>query len=228
MRLRICPISRVLILASCLPLSLFAGPRNARHVASALAFMDVRVDAPPKFSRLNLGDKLQGKLTQDLFSGYRLMAPCGSRIDLTVSGMKRGSKEHDSLWPWPIRYLRPKYKKLPTFDFADISLPNGKKMRLPVFLVSGIDQVRVTSQPTARIKRSGRSETPSGEPKRANLGSHRLDPSLELVVDAGRFVPSRSSPEVAAHSTSTQPKLSGIDTLQAGTEAKLALLYSAS
>jgi len=228
MKPRIHPFARALILVCCLPLGLLASPGAGPRVAPTLAFMDVRLDASVKFSHLNPGDTLQGKLAQDFFSGYRLMAPRGSRIDLTVSRVDRQRTGYNNLWPWPIRYLRPKYEKIPVFDFADVSLPDGGKMRLPVSVVSGIDQIHVTAQGKAKTTSGGGTEPSPAKAKLDKEGGRLPGLGLELVVNANRSEPSGGFPEIVARATSTQEQLSGIETLQAGTEAKLALLSTLS
>lgn len=224
MKLTIHPLVQILILLSCLPVGVLASSRRDRRAAPAPAFMDVRLDAPVRFSHLKPGNTLEGKVTQDVFSGYRLMVPHGSQIRLTVSGTKRGPRKHNNLWPWPVRYLRPKYKKLPLFDFADVSLPDGRKMHLPVSDVSVMDPVHVTPQAKPRIKSGEKSKSASGKTKRAKAGRHLSGSTLELVVDAGHSVPAGILPESAAKSAFDQERFPGIKTLRAGTEAKLALL----
>ncbi len=228
MRISIRPFARALILMFCLPLGLLASPKDGRVVPPSLAFMDVRLDAPVKFSHLNLGDTLQGKLAQDSFSGYHLMAPQGSRIDLTVSRMDRQRSGYNNFWPWPFRYFRPKYEKIPVFDFADVSLPNGKKMRLPVSVVFGVRQIHATAQGKAKITSGEVTELSSAKAKLDKEGGNSPGLNLELVVNAERSEASGGFPKIAADSTSTPERLSGIETLQAGTEANLALLSALS
>jgi hypothetical protein len=190
--------------------------------------MDVRLDAPAKFSHLKPGDELQGKVTQNVFSGYRLLAPRGSQILLTVSGMKRGARTHNSIWPWPVRYFLPRYRKVPVIGFADVISQDGRKMRLPVSVVAEIDSTHVTAR-SAGAKRSGGLTQSSAEvTKRIGKGENLPGRRLEVVIDAGG-IETASVPLVAsAGTTSRQAGMSGIKTLQAGTEANLALFNTLS
>lgn len=150
MRIGVRTFEGILILIICLPLAFYA--KHTQEVAPNLTFVRVRLRSPVKFSRLKPGDMLHGCVIQNAFSGYRVIIPSGSHVDLTVARIRRGAKKPTSLWPWPVRYFLPKYEKLPTFDFVDITLPDGTKVRAHVTIISAIDTTHVDAKTKARLK----------------------------------------------------------------------------
>ena len=209
-----------LILAMCLPWDLLAGAEPSVRASGAPAFMEIRLDAPANFRHVKTGDRLSGKVVQNVFSGNRLIVPGGSRIALTVASLERRRKGYSAILPWPVRYLHPMHENFPAFDFADVTLPGGENIRLRVSADYAIDKLLKTKPSRGEMKRG---EKPAPAPGKASpkggdgsaFGSH-----LELVVD----------PDPADASNAARPAGAGavplpeIKTVGAGTEAKLALL----
>lgn len=217
MRLWIRFLSNVLILIAFTPFMVFASTQDTRPPAPSLAFMQVRLDGSVKFSKLKPGDKVKGTLIQDSYSGYGLMAPKGSRVELTVSKLFRQRRQHKALWPWPVRFFLPRYTKVPVFRFAEVSLQDGSRLRLPVSVVDNIDPTHVTVWHRRNKKSGGKANSI------AKIRSQE-GPRLEVVIDTGRSgVAGFQSPDPDV-SASGREAMSGIQTLKAGTEAKLALL----
>ncbi len=224
MRVKLAVVAGILMFAACVPTVLRASGNKTSLALSALAFMDVRLDAPAKLSHLKPGDKLQGRVTHNVFSGYRLMVPRGSQIHLTVSGMKRGPKIHNSMWPWPIRYFRPKYERLPSFDFVDVTLSGGKKERLKVWSVSVIESSEVAGKHRSRIRATAKAGSSSLPTKESDSRPRSPGLHLELVVRAEYFEVPTYSAESSGRTESSAATLSEIETVSAGSNAKLALL----
>lgn len=223
MRIRRCALVGIPILVLCLPMGLLAGPQEGRATSSHLAFMEVRLNAPVKFSRLKPGDTLNGRTTRDVFSGYRLLAPRGSAVRLTVSSMQRRRRKYSNLWPWPVPYFLPKYQHIPSFDFAEVSLPNGGSARLPVAALPNLDSIHVATKTKARKKRT-RKATASYQPaKHAQAHSHLSGPLLQVVLNAVPDDSEGSLPAALSASTSCA-KCSGLKAISAGTKAELVLL----
>jgi hypothetical protein len=175
---------------------------------------------------LKPGDVLQGKAVGNVFSGYRLVIPKGSRVSLRVSRMEPRRKESGVQWPWPIRHFRPKYKKFPTFDLLTLSLPGVGKTRFPVALATAYDQIYVAAQAV-------NARNPKKEPKSSGAGIREKNKqargsSLELVVETSPPQAGTIAPPVGMSSRSGGDSLPGIETLAAGRETKLALLVSLS
>lgn len=228
MRMKLHKLVGILILVACLPVILFAGGKEKGRHTPAPAFMDVRLDAPVKFSHLKPGETLEGKVTRNVFSGYRLLVPRGSRVRLKVSGLRRGPKKHNYLWPWPIRYFVPKYEKLPSFKFANVALPDRSEVRLPVSAVPSIDEIHVAAHVKRKIKSNTQNKHSSGESKRARAVKRPLGPRIELVVDADGAEMVGLPSTASAVSISKGASLSEIKTLSPGSRVKLALVNTLS
>ncbi len=224
MRLKFVVLAGILVLASCVPAVLRASGNATSRAPSAPAFVDVRLDAPAKLAHLKPGDKLQGKVTHNVFCGYRLVVPRGSQIHLTVSGIKRGPKIYNSVWPWPIRYFRPKYERLPNFDFADVTLSGGKKVHLQVWSVSAIKSSEVAAKHKSKIRPATKAGSSSRPAKGSNSRPCSPGLNLQLVVRAQHIEAPTFSAEGSERAESTAAPLSEIETVSAGSNVKLALL----
>lgn len=224
MRLNLKIHTLILMMVLCLPVGLLAGGKENAIPTPAPAFMDVRLNAPVKFSHLKPGETLEGNVTRNVFSGYQLMVPRGSHIRLKISGLRRGPKKHNYLWPWPIRYFVGKYEKLPNFKVANVTLPNGNKVRLPISAVSSIDEIHEK----ARVNRKNKSRANKGhsshEAKRARVARRSLGPRIQLVLNADRMEAAVADSNSSTGSALSQASLSKVKTLMPGSKVKLALL----
>lgn len=224
MRIRVHTLAGILALMICLPLDLYARRGEGNRAAPNLAFMKVRLNSLVKFSRLKHGNILRGIVTQNVFSGYRLIVPRNSHVALRVSRMKRAHQKPNNLWPWPIRSFCPKYEYFPTFDFADVALPDGNVIRIHIFAVSAIDEMHVTPHTKARKKSRGKANVSVWGKGPADQGHSFQGPTLELVADAKgpqSIVPSGAN---AFSLTAGPGPRSGVETLTTGSHAKLALM----
>lgn len=230
MRFRIHISAVILGLAACLPLLLYAGPPKDSPGAQTLAFMKVRLDAPVKFSHLKLGDKLHGKVMRNVYSGYRLMVPKDSAIDITVSRMKRQRKKHSSIWPWPVPVFLPKYGKMPEFGSADVTLAGREPMRFHVVAVRPIEgsPVVAKSRTKARIKAVAKAALSSHPSDGTEPGRGLSGVNLELVVRAGGPEAQASSAPLAPSAESSAASPLEFGTISAGSNAELALLAALS
>lgn len=224
MRVRLRILAAILILGGCLPVVLLAARKESGRGKPVPAFMDVQLDASVKLSHLKCGDTLEGSVTRNVFSGYYLIVPRASRVRMRVSAIKRGPREHNHFWPWPIPYFLPKYERLPSFDFADVFLPDGEKVRLRVLVASAIDEIHVAAHTRPKAKSGAKAGSSSSSVKRGKARKRLSGPRIELVVDAGGTGTDNASSIAAANSGSHGVSLSGIETLSAGSKAKLALL----
>lgn len=223
MRMKLVIHASVLIFAVCLPIVLPASSNKTSPSSTAPAFLDVRLDAPVRFLRLKRGDSLEGTVTGNVFSGYRLIIPRGSRIHLTVSGMKRGRKEQNCLWPWPIRHFRPKYEMSPRFDFANVSLPDGRRIQLQVSAVLVFDTTRLTAKAKSPEHSETETRTSLAHLRRAAKARRVPGPRLQLVVRTEDLDAEVFSKAKAGSHAPNGLSLLGIETLSTGSKAKLAL-----
>jgi hypothetical protein len=213
----------ILLLAGFFPGALVARPENGGLKARALLFVEVHLNRPVIFSRLKTGDALRGKVDRNVFSGYHLMIPAGSRVSLRVSGLERRRKESSDAWPWPAEYFRPKHKEFPIFDLLTISLPAGGNASFPVSRVTDYDEIHLTAETVKGSKSGARLQHPSTGGKQNKAGNLPPSSSLELVVDAhapaGGIVTTADAGSAAGNEPAPE-----IQTLAAGTETKLALV----
>ncbi|MGA8184953.1 MAG: hypothetical protein WB819_15075 [Terriglobia bacterium] len=213
----------ILLLAGFLPGALIARPENGGPEAHALLFVEVHLTNPIKFSRLKTGDVLQGEVARNVFSGYHLMIPVGSRVSLRVSGMKLRRKESSDKWPWPAEHFRSKSEKFPTFDLLTTSLPVGTNASFPVSLVTAYDEIHLTARTAKGGKSGDRSRPPSAGEIHDKAGKQPPGSRLELVVEAYPPTGGISTTAAADFATDNGPP-PGIEALAAGTETKLALV----
>jgi hypothetical protein len=213
----------VLILACCFPLGLLAQSGNGGPKVHAPVFVEVRLDSPVEFSRLKAGDVLRGEATRNVFSGYHVMIPAGSRVSLRVSGMEKRRKESSDKWPWPAEHFRSKNEKFPTFDLLTVSLPGGGNTSFPVSLVTACNIIHVVAQASKTRKSKDRSQAPSTGEHQDNGGKPAPGSWLEMAIETDGPA-GGSTPSTGTDSPSGNGPLTGIETLAAGTETKLALL----
>lgn len=223
MRIGIRSLVGILTLIICLPPALYA--RHRAWAAPNLAFMKVRLNSPVKFSRLKSGDMLRGRVMQNAFSGYRVIIPTGSYVDLEVARMKRGAKKPNNLWPWPVQYFLPKYEKLPAFDFAEVSLPDGRKIRVHVATVADVDATHVDANTKAGIKSVSKITSSVSQTRPTDKDRITPDPILELVINEVRTENiGRSTGTLLPARTCGGVPQTALKTLSAGGHAKVALL----
>ncbi len=221
MKIKVYAFAGILILAGIRPLRLFARPAVEGREPIAPAFVEARFDHSAKFSHLKPGDTLQGKVVRNVFFGARLAVPKDSRISLPVARLERRPRGHSGysvFLPWPLQYFAPKYKKCPAFDFADVTLPDGSRLRLRVTSVSVVKEVRASLKTKKRAKSGAKAAAEKA--KRTARNKKASGPNYELVVD-------QNSPRIP-ESAPSRAALAEIKTASAGTKAKLALLGSLS
>jgi hypothetical protein len=115
-----------LTLVACLLPVPLAGAQSDNHpLPTPSLFIEVQLDAPLKLSHLVPGNALQGMVTDDVYSGCRLLFPAGSRVHLTLGNLERRGREHNDHWPWEIQFLAPRHEYYPSFQSASISLLDG-------------------------------------------------------------------------------------------------------
>lgn len=225
MRVKRRTLAGILMLGLCLPVGLLAAGRGNAGLTPAPAFMDVQLNTPAKFSHLRPGETLEGKVTRNVFSGYRLLVPRGSKVRLRISGLRRGPKKHNYLWPWPIRYFVSRYEKVPNFKAANVTMPDGSQVRLLVTAVSSIDEIHEAAHFKRKAKSGANRHSPRKE-KQARAVRQSPGPRIQLVLNADQAETAGVSPAASTGSASTAAPLSKIKTLSPGSKVRLALINS--
>ena len=99
-------------------------------------YLKIRLGSAIKVSKLKTGDVVDGKLSQDVYSGDRELFPAGSPVHLTVDKLERVRRVPNDHWPWVIKAFTPRHQNSPTFQSASVTLANGEKIPLRVSLIS--------------------------------------------------------------------------------------------
>ncbi len=212
-------LAALLLLTCCFAPQLLAGPQQANAAAAVPAFIEARLAAGIAFRKLQPGETVRGKVLDNVFSGDHLFIPKGSSISLTVSRLVRQRRETSGLLPWPIRYFRSKYVKVPHFDSATVTLAGGATIQVPVVAVSPTHEVRFTERSHAKPA-----------PASAETGKRPASaPGLRVQVVV-RPQGAQTSPAALTAQTFAprRAELSDVQELGAGARVKLALLDSLS
>jgi hypothetical protein len=199
-------------------------------------YVKVRLAKAVKISALKPGDVIEGKLTQDVYSGDRELFPVNSPVRLTVDKLERRRRVPNDHWPWVIKVFTPRHENYPTFQSATISLPDGKEIPLRVSLIFINREAEILAQakPKKGAHPASSSTTQPGEavatqgPSPAATGSRTAESKNAEPKDSGPLVTLEAlSPfETTAASSegSTGFVLPGPVTLATGTQAKIVLL----
>jgi hypothetical protein len=190
-----------------------ASPGDALNLQPDLAlqssvYVKVRLAKAVKISDLKPGDVIEGKLTQDVYSGDRELFPVNSPVRLTVDKLERRRRVPNDHWPWVIKVFTPRHENYPTFQSATVSLPDGKEVPLRVSLIFINREAEILAQ--AKRKK--------GASPAANSGPRDSGPLVTLEA----LSPLETT--AASGEGSTGFVLPGPVTLATGTQAKIVLL----
>jgi hypothetical protein len=196
-------------------LAVFAGSLKSDRPA---LLVDVQLDSRAvQLSHLKPGHRLQGTVKRDVYSGERRIIISGSPIDLTVSKTERRRRVPSDRWPWLVRLFTPRLVNYPSFLDAVVSLPDGSKLPMSVFLASATREVTLTAQRRAAVPSHRNGEVSRANPRHRDKSEP--DATLTLVLEAKRSlddgVPS-SDPE-------SRPAITP-ESLTTGTVAHVVLL----
>jgi hypothetical protein len=205
----------ILVMVICFPPAAVAGVQEGDR--TALFLVDVQLDKAVKLSHLKPGDRLQGRVKRDVYSGDRRLIPSGSPVDLTVSKTERRRREPSDRWPWLVRLLAPRHVNYPSSLAAVVSLPDGSKLPMPASLASASHEVKLTAQARKATKLHGIREIPRANPLHRKGSQSDATPTLLLVVE--RPLKDGSPSRDSGASPATTP-----ENLAAGTVAHVVLL----
>jgi len=214
---------KIPLLASAAILVMIAGS-HAAAFADALKsdrpalLMDVQLDnRAVKLSHLKPGDRLQGTVKRDVYSGERRIILSGSPIDLTVAKTERRRREPSDRWPWFVRLFTPRLVNYPSSLAVVVSLPDGSKLAMPVSLASATREVKLTAQGWAAAQ-----SRRTGEISRANARNKdgsEPDATPTLVLEVERPLEDGFPSSNLGSSPATVP-----ESLATGTVAHVALV----
>jgi hypothetical protein len=174
-------------------------------------YLKLKLAQPIKISALKPGDVLDGKLTQDVFSGDRKVFAAGSPVRLTVDKLERRRRTPNDHWPWLVKVFTPRHESYPTFKSAVGVGADGTEIPLNVSLVAIGREVEVRSQ--TKAKRSPE-RPPEPAPPPADKGGVTI--TLQAAeVSPGPELSGTSTPDPIALVAGTQAKVVLLDTVSA-------------
>ncbi len=102
---------------------------------SSSVYVKVQLPNNVKVSALKTGDVIDGRLSQDVYSGNHELFPAGCEVHLTVDKLGRRRRVPNDHWPWVIKAFAPRHENYPTFQSASVTLPDGRQIPLRVSLI---------------------------------------------------------------------------------------------
>jgi len=129
---------------------------QALPVASNL-YMRVRVSDALKTSKLKPGDRVEGTLTNDVYSGAQQVFAAGSRVQLTVDQLERRRRVPNDHWPWVVQAFTPRHQNFPVFHVASIVSPDGRETALQVTVIS-VRNERPVEAPDKQAKKAAKTK----------------------------------------------------------------------
>jgi hypothetical protein len=199
-----------------------AGAPNPPSASSSL-YLKVQLNHPLKLSKLKPGDVVEGKLARDVYSSDRELFTTGSQVHLIVDHMERRRRAADDHWPWVVKVFTPRHEAYPVFKTATVAGASGESA-LQVSLISISRKREVHAQ--AKKKKSGQSADETGGTVEVSksggvFGSGKLAAPMMVLEAFG--VEGEPTPSTTAESSS-EPDLSDLKTLPAGTACRILLL----
>jgi len=88
------------------------GPTATQPDLASQSSVYVKVQLPNtvKVAALKTGDVIEGKLSQDVYSGNQELFAAGSPIHLTVDKLGRRRRAPNDRWPWVIKAFTPRHE----------------------------------------------------------------------------------------------------------------------
>ncbi len=121
MRVPLLASAAILATTICFPPGAFAdNPERDR----APLLVVVQLDRTANLSHLKLGERVQGRVKRDVYSGERKIISSGSPIGLTISKPERRRREPSGRWPWVVQLFAPPHIRYPSTFAAMVSLPD--------------------------------------------------------------------------------------------------------
>jgi hypothetical protein len=211
------------------PVTEFAAQAGA--IAEPSVYVKVQFDAKLKPSALKPGDIVEGTLARSVYWRDKQLFPSGSRVRLVVDKQERRRRTLNDHWPWVVKAFVPRHEKYPTFQSAQVFLPDGQEVCLHVSLLSFDHEIQLHAQPQKpNVRRqpgpdaadaNSRTLTATKEASRnPRTRLPGLTGSFEAVLDKEQFPPDQL--EQSLYSSA------GAVTVPPGTQAKTVLLRSIS
>jgi hypothetical protein len=180
-------------------------------------YLKMQLNNPVRVKALRPGDAIEGKLSQDVYSGDQELFSAGSRAELIVDKLETRRRTPNDHWPWMIKFFGPRHERYPTFQSASVFAANGTKIPLRVSLISMGREREVQ----ARAKKS---KSPVASGSQASAASAANSKPGESAKNASGPVATLEAAMLAQEKKPTVAALPGPVTLAAGTQAKVVLL----
>jgi hypothetical protein len=206
--------------------------------SSAEIYLRVELNFRLKLSHLKPGNVVEGRLTNDVYSGDLELFSAGSRVRLDVEKLGRRRRVPSDHWPWVVKIFTPRHEAYPIFQSAHILLPDGAEANLPVSMLSLRMEKDVRIRVGAKKKRKASSTKGTvGNNPPANPGvSHSQNSTGNMKTEKARLIltlesGAPSSEESRGLQAENSPPLRAPArpfTLGAGTQVQVMLLTQVS
>ncbi len=187
-------------------------------------YLKIQLSNVIKVSKLKTGDVVDGKLSQDVYSGDRELFPAGSPVHLTVDKLERVRRVPNDHWPWVVKFFAPRHQNSPIFRSASVGLADGKEVPLRVSLLSIGSERPVHAQ----VKKTSADMAVPNEVAPSAAKSKKSAPLRIVTLEATALALVRTETGSSQDNSSAASSLSGPGTLAAGTQATVILLSSVS
>lgn len=185
---------------------------DGSRASDAGAYVKVELSQPVKMAKLKAGDKVEGKLSRDVYSAERKVFSAGSPVRLVVDHLEKRKRIPNDHWPWVVKVLTPRRENYPVFKNATIIQADGGEVSLEASLVS-ISRVREL--------RAKKEADKSGTGAATMGGQSSKTPTIVLEAFG---LPNENSSDVPE--TGSYPENG--ETLPAGTHCRVLLLTNVS
>lgn len=200
-----------------------AGAAPSAPSASSGLYVKVQLNSPLKLSKLKPGDVVAGTLARDVYASDRELFPAGSGVRLAVDHLEKRKRMANDHWPWVVKAFTPRHENYPVFKTATVSGAGGdSSLQVSLISISRLREVHAQ----ARKKKPGQpaDETGTVEVSKSGglYGPTKLAAPMMVLEAFG--MEEVKPPSTSADAPSSQPDLSGLETLPAGTACKILLL----
>jgi hypothetical protein len=176
--------------------------------------VETQLDNPIKLSQLRPGSIVQGRTTRDVYSGERQLFLAGSRVRLTVGKLERRRRGHNDHWPWVIQVFARGHENYPSFQSAEISLPDGASVTVRVSLLSAHRLTQVSAP--VKSAASFRAKSPLFPKGKKKSGQEMAASGPTWILEADRPTGANLTSTDSATNSPNQPSAPSSGALTGG------------
>jgi hypothetical protein len=194
-----------------------ASPKSSLQNEAGL-YVKVQLARRVKFSKLRVGEIVEGSLTRDVYSADHKVYSAGSHVRLSVDHLEKRKRPPNDHWPWVVKAFTPRHEKYPIFREAVVERGKSEEtLKVSVIAMSRRREVQ------AGVKKSnGQSSVVSSA-----TGGKKNSVTPIMVMEAFQTeAPTKYSGPMEPGMSNSDA--SGPETLPIGTRCKIVLLSNMS